>query len=103
MCDENATTAENLIEQAALLLDAAASNLRKINDDITGHGSQFYVNQAIEYTKVTALIGIGNALTAHAIAAKQQADHYADDEEEQQNDLSRIVSQHRVARGGPVL
>ncbi|RSX44679.1 hypothetical protein [Bifidobacterium castoris] len=61
-------------DSAAFMLEAAVNNLRRINADINAVGSSFAVNEAIEYTKVTALIGIGHALTAIAQALTEDED-----------------------------
>ncbi|MDE5641360.1 MAG: hypothetical protein K2I40_06655, partial [Bifidobacterium castoris] len=61
-------------DSAAFMLETAENHLRRINADITAVSSSFIVGDAIEYTKVTALIGIGHALTAIAQALTEDKD-----------------------------
>lgn len=55
-------------QQAADALDVAQRNLCRINSDLASVGYAFIVDDAIEYAKTTALIGIGHALNAIAQA-----------------------------------
>lgn len=92
MCEEFDT----IIDNATQTLNDAHGTLTHFHKEVAANANPLTAQEVIQYAQVCALIGIGNALTAHAIAAKQQADHYTDDEEEQQNDISRIVSQHII-------
>lgn len=78
-CDEDLIDADdyNHIEQATNILEDATNNLIRINNDINGRGYSFDVAQALEYTKVTTLIGIGHALTA---LANKHEDNENDDD-----------------------
>ena len=92
MCEEFDT----IIDNATQTLNDAHGTLTHFHKEVKDNANPLTAQEVIQYAQVCALIGIGNALTAHAIAAKQQADHYADDEEEQQNDISQIVSQQII-------
>lgn len=92
MCEEFDT----IIDNATQTLNDAHGTLTHFHKEVKDNANPLTAQEVIQYAQVCALIGIGNALTAQALAAKQQADHYADDDEEQQNDISRIVSQHII-------
>lgn len=51
---------------ASFHLETAAQSLNHITTDVTEQGTIYTVQEAIEHAKVTALIGIGHALTALA-------------------------------------
>lgn len=92
MCEEFDT----IIDNATQTLNDAHGTLTHFHKEVKDNANPLTAREVIQYAQVCALIGIGNALTAQALAAKQQADYYTDDEEEQQNDISRIVSQHII-------
>ena len=92
MCEEFDT----IIDNATQTLNDAHGTLTHFHKEVKDNANPLTAQEVIQYAQVCALIGIGNALTAHAIAAKQQADYYTDDDEEQQNDISSIVRQHII-------
>ena len=92
MCEEF----DIIIDNATQTLNDAHGTLTHFHKEVKDNANPLTAQEVIQYAQVCALIGIGNALTAQALAAKQQAGHYADDDEEQQNDISRIVSQHII-------
>lgn len=92
MCEEFDT----IIDNATQTLNDAHGTLTHFHKEVKDNQNPLTAQEVIQYAQVCALIGIGNALTARALAAKQQADYYTEDEEEQQNDISRIVSQHII-------
>ena len=51
---------------ASFHLETAAQSLNHITTDVTEQGTIYTIREAIEHAKVTALIGIGHALTALA-------------------------------------
>lgn len=83
MCEEFDT----IIDNATQTLNDAHGTLTHFHKEVKDNANPLTAQEVIQYAQVCALIGIGNALTAQALAAKQQADYYTDDEEEQ-NDIS---------------
>ena len=51
---------------ASFHLETAAQSLNHITTNVTEQGTKYTIREAIEHAKVTALIGIGHALTALA-------------------------------------
>ena len=83
MCEEF----DIIIDNATQTLNDAHGTLTHFHKEVKDNANPLTAQEVIQYAQVCALIGIGNALTAQALAAKQQADYYTDDEEEQ-NDIS---------------